>query len=82
MEGKTTSCPAESPYLNQDNECISCQGDLVYDISLKQCTSCPEGTTFNQDSHECEKQAMASPIPEDECSGENMVWNGTDCIKC
>jgi hypothetical protein len=49
--GGAQQCPPSAPYVSPNNSCMACQ--LVYDLSLKTCSSCPAGSLFNYSIHQC-----------------------------
>lgn len=55
-------CPTQTPYVNANNQCISCQ--YLFDASLKSCVACPPGSSYNQTIHQC-----------DTSSGETVLKN-------
>lgn len=47
------NCPYEAPFYN-GNACIRCEPpNYLFNISTKQCTSCPYGTTHNDTVKDC-----------------------------
>lgn len=69
-----TKCPISTPFLrNSDSLCVNCEGEKpVFDLKIKDCLICPEGTVLNSETHKCEEGAPAPPVSK--CTS-NYVWN-------
>lgn len=50
-----TKCPIETPFLKvSDSKCVNCTGDKpIFDLKLKDCVACPNGTHHNATTHKC-----------------------------
>lgn len=60
-------CPPATPYTNGENHCVSCQ--YIYDVSLKNCATCPQGSSYNHSIHQC-----------DTSSGETVIKNSYSSV--
>ena len=45
-------CPEERPFFNGD-ECIECEDQ--FNLTTKECTTCPDGVVFDPELHDCVK---------------------------
>lgn len=48
-------CPTDKPYYTKNNACETCSAPKEYfNMLRRECTSCPENTTYSTESRECE----------------------------
>lgn len=64
-------CPATTPYVNSANHCVSCQ--YIYDLSIKNCATCPQGSSYNHSIHQCDTSTGETVIKNSDPQASNYV---------
>lgn len=60
-----TACPSDKPFFANGN-CFNCESpNSLFNLTSKQCTTCPNGSTFSQDKHACvgATQVLVTNLP-------------------